>query len=52
MVGDEKELVPLLKLNGTKVAQFKIFKSAKICKLLIFLARAGGFEPPTLRSEV
>ena len=49
---DEKELVSFLKLNSTKVVQFKIFKSVIICKLLIFLARAGGFEPPTLRSEV
>ena len=45
---DRLILVPFLKLNGTKVAQIKIFKIRDLCNPLERLAHPAGVEPATL----
>ena len=47
-MGDLLILVPFLKLNGTKVAQIKIFNIRDLCNPLVYVAHPAGVEPATL----
>ncbi len=47
-MGDRLILVPFLKLNGTKVAQFSNYKNVISYKSLVLLAHPAGVEPATL----